>query len=144
MDLPPRGMARHLAALEDVARVAEDLRDELAEREAAHEHHALLAKCGKHPVVGPRDEAGGDRHSLLPRARTVEADTPLPLQEDHPRVEQAQATHVTVREEQALGRDLRIGRGVGAAVLAQNREEPNVRIGVAQARVRLGDHRSLR
>ena len=108
-----------------------------AERKAAHEHHALLAERGEDPVVLLRDEAGRDRHRLLPRARAVEADAALALQQDHPRVEDAKATHVAVARRGRLGRDLRIGRRVGRAVLAEDGEQPDVGIGVAQRGVGL-------
>src|ERR1019366_328183 len=65
---------------------------------------------------------------LLPRRRSVEAAAALPLQGGHARVEQANALHLAVRLANGGLREARIGRRVGAPVVAKHAEEPDVGI----------------
>jgi len=125
-------MARHLAPLEQIARVSEHLGDERGEREASDEHHALLAQRRKHPVALVDHEPRGDRDGLLPVRRAVEADSALPLERDHPGVEDAKPAHLPVRAEQRLGGEKGVAGRIRAAVVAQDAEEGDVGIVFAE------------
>ena len=113
--------------LQHVARVAEDLRHERLEREAAHEHHALLAQRGEDPVAALHREPGGDGYRLLPLRRAVEADAPLPLEEDHHARQEPEPLHLAVRAlSRVAGGEPRVGGRVGRAVVAEDGEEAEV------------------
>ncbi len=138
MDGAARRVAGHLAPLEDVARIAEHLGDERGQREAANEHHALLAQRRKDPVALFDDEPRRDRDGLLPVRGAIEPDPTLPLEDDHAGVEDAQPAHLPVGPQQRLRRQKGIAGRVRAAVVAQHAKERDVGIVVAE---RLEGHR---
>ena len=138
--LAPAHVRGHLPALEDVAGVAVDLREVGREREAADEHHHALAQGLEDPVGGLDRQGSGDRRGLLPGARAVEADAALALEEDHPRVEEAEPLHLAVGADEELGAHAGISRGIGRAVVAEDAVEAEVGRARGIARFHARDH----
>ena len=98
--------------LEDVHRIAEDLRQVAVERKASHEHERALAQRRKNPVLRREGGARRDRHRFLTGARAVESYPSLPLQLHHPLVEAANTAHVPVQSQPLAGREGRTLGGV--------------------------------
>ena len=112
----------HLAALHQVLRVAVHVVRVHLERHAAPERGPELAVAREDPVLGARGGGRAEDGRLLAERADVEAHAALALERDEALVERPRQHHVSVEGDHQLIRELRIGRGIEGAVLAEHTE----------------------
>ena len=126
IDLASAHVAGHLAALQQVELIAEDLSQVLGQREPTGKHDGAFTQRRENPVAGLGRERDGDRWRLLSSTGAVETNPALSLQRDHARVQDARAAHLLVHGEQGVGRQERIRGGIGSAIVTDDSQKTQV------------------
>ncbi len=114
---------RHLATVQPILLVREDLAHHLDERPVPGDQPALLAVRREEHVAGSQFERLADSEGLLPRAAHVERRLALALRPQHPIVVGAGLHHRPQGAALRVAVDLRCPRAQSAAVVVEHADE---------------------
>src|SRR2546427_10333756 len=115
-------MAGHLAAVQRIFRIADELAQTLFQRRAADECRARLAVLRYDPILRLHRDRGPDDRRFLAERGTVEPDSTLALQGEHPVVEDALQDHAAIQADRIFFGQRGVQTGVCRAVVTDYTE----------------------